>query len=232
MASTCNIIFIGNSYTFQNDLPRTLTRLVADDGGDLQLRTEFVGAGGWTFEQHWEQSTTRRAAVERGGWDYVVLQEQTRRPYEDTPKFKSYATRFDGMIRAVGAKTVLYLTWAPGNELDKQEPLNAAYGSLGHELHAPVIPAGPAFAATRAANHPVRLYGGDGRHPSQAGTYLAACVFYAWLRQRSPEGRAWQVFEEADAFQSLDAGGAQRLQRIAWETWQAWQAERGGGHKK
>ncbi|MCZ7648480.1 MAG: hypothetical protein M5U26_25005 [Planctomycetota bacterium] len=218
MTLPTRILFIGNSYTFQNDLPRALERLVASDGKSPSLETKFVGAGGWTFERHWEEALDRRAAVAAGGWDYVVLQEQTRRPYEDTPKFKAYASRFDALAKDHGAKTVLYLTWAPGFELDKQGALNSAYGSLGRELNVPVVPAGPAFDRVNASERKVRLYGGDGRHPSPVGTYLAACCFYAWLREASPAGRPHEVFDGAEREWDLDAKLAAFLQETAWVT--------------
>jgi hypothetical protein len=36
---------------------------------------------------------------------------------------------------------------------------------------------GDAWEATLAAHPAIGLFSGDGAHPSEAGTYLAACVF-------------------------------------------------------
>jgi hypothetical protein len=50
----------------------------------------------------------------------------------------------------------------------------------------------------------------DRKHPTLAGTYLAACVFYAVLNENSPEGIAYTA--------GLDPVDAAFLQHIAWET--------------
>jgi hypothetical protein len=47
-------------------------------------------------------------------------------------------------------------------------------------------------------------------HPSLAGTYLAACTFYAALYGKSPVGNPYAA--------DLDADTARFLQGVAWET--------------
>jgi hypothetical protein len=52
------------------------------------------------------------------------------------------------------------------------------------------------------------LYDKDGSHPTAAGTYLAACVFYGALWERTPEGLPSSA--------RLDPEHAAALQRYAW----------------
>jgi hypothetical protein len=80
MPTPRRILFIGNSYTFCNDLPGQLTMLGAAAGVERPIETAFTGSGGWTLEQHWNHPPCREL-LGRGGLDEVVLQEQTRRPY-------------------------------------------------------------------------------------------------------------------------------------------------------
>ena len=62
-----------------------------------------------------------------------------------------------------------------------------AHTASGHLVKARV---GDAWADVRT-NHPeIELYQSDGSHPSVEGTYLAACVFYGALFQKSPVGAA------------------------------------------
>ncbi|WP_228277703.1 hypothetical protein, partial [Acinetobacter baumannii] len=60
----------------------------------------------------------------------------------------------------------------------------------------------------------INLYIADKRHPSLAGTYLAAATIYAALFNRSPAGFAYTA--------GLDPAIAAILQTIAWETVQAY----------
>ena len=52
---------------------------------------------------------------------------------------------------------------------------------IAAELAALVVPLGPAWQAALRQRPDLRLYVEDGSHPSKAGSYLAACVFYATL---------------------------------------------------
>lgn len=222
---TQRILFIGNSYTHCNLLPKQLENLYRSSGG--AIATQMVTTGGWTLEQHWND-TRSRPLLTNCAWDYVVLQEQTRRPYEDTAKYHEYVRKFDGEIRACGAKTLLYLTWAPGAEPERQSELNASIGAIGREIGARVVPSGVAFELVRKEAPQIRLYvPSDNRHPSPSGTYLSACVFFAALSGRSPEGLSAAAFEgedeQAGAIE-LPKNEAVALQTAAWHTLREWKS--------
>ena len=87
--------------------------------------------------------------------------------------------------------------------------LDEAYTSIGRELDAQVVPVGLAFATVTKQRPDIALRTRDRRHPSMAGTYLAACTFFAALYDQSPEG--------LDYAAGLDSDTAAYLQRIAWQ---------------
>jgi hypothetical protein len=73
-----------------------------------------------------------------------------------------------------------------------------------------VIPAGLAFAAAGKQRPGLVLHAADKRHPSVAGTYLAAATVYAALFRKSPEGLKYTA--------GLDGDTAGFLQTVAWQT--------------
>jgi hypothetical protein len=82
----------------------------------------------------------------------------------------------------------LYLTWAREKVPETQKALTDCYTSIGRELGAIVIPAGVAWERLlRTPGHPA-LHDKDGSHPTLAGSYLAACVFFAVLFGENPVG--------------------------------------------
>ena len=78
-----------------------------------------------------------------------------------------------------------------------------------------MVPAGLAFAASIKARPELNLYVADKRHPSLAGTYLAACTVLASLYQTNPEGNPYTA--------GLDVVTAKFLQSVAWQTVQDYQ---------
>jgi hypothetical protein len=93
-------------------------------------------------------------------------------------------------------------------------PLAEAYTTAGNNNDMLVIPAGLAFAQAIRQRPALELYQADKRHPSPAGTYLAAATAYATLYGKSPVGNPFVG--------ALDAATAGFLQTVAWETVQAY----------
>ena len=79
---------------------------------------------------------------------------------------------------------------------------------LAAALKARVVPVGPAWAKMLATDKPPQLYHADIVHPGKDGSYLAACVFYATIYNKSPEGLPRKIGglsdQRARQFQAID----------------------------
>lgn len=183
-AGPLKVLFIGNSYTYVNDLPATLTRLAAENG-KTGLQVKAVALPGATLQAHWEQGDAKKA-LQSQRWDFVVLQEQSMLPTVEPETMYRYGRLFDGEVKKSGAKTVLFVTWARAGNPKMQDSLNAAYLHLAKELGARVAPVGPAWQIALKADPALQLHDSDGSHPTPAGTYLGALVFYSVFYGKEP----------------------------------------------
>jgi hypothetical protein len=202
------VLFIGNSFTARNSLPELIASLAAARGTKIEYR--LISAGGASLRRHWNAGTAR-TAIENEKYDYVVLQEQSTLPIKNAKRMHENVRLFDEAIRNAGAKTVLYMTWARLNAPDSQEAITDAYSSIGRELGAMVVPVGVAWQAFLRKHETPVLHDRDGSHPTVAGSYLAACVFFARLFGESPVGRGGVVSGLSDADRDV-------LKKTAWET--------------
>ncbi|MBM3430627.1 MAG: PKD domain-containing protein [Bacteroidetes bacterium] len=85
--------------------------------------------------------------------------------------------------------------------------LRDSYLRIADSSNASIAAVGSAWKFVRD-NHPsINLYSGDGSHPSLAGTYLSACVFYSSLFRKSTVGATYVA--------GLDANTASILQEVA-----------------
>ena len=201
-----NVLFIGNSFTARNDLPGMVSALASAAG--LTFDYDLVSAGGASLRMHWNKGAAPNA-IAGGGYDYVVLQEQSTLPVKSARRMHENVRLFDAAIKAAGAKTALYMTWALSHAPQSQQAITDAYESIGRELGATVVPAGRAWEQFLAKHERPVLYDKDGSHPTVAGTYLAACVFFATLFRRSPVGVGRGV-------KGLSDGDGKLLQQTAW----------------
>jgi len=202
-----NVLFIGNSFTARNDLPGLIARLAVARSHELKHR--LVSAGGASLRAHWNAGHAQKA-IEGGNLDFVVLQEQSTLPVKNAKRMHENVRLFDAAIKAAGARTVLYMTWARQHAPESQQAITDAYTAIGRELGAAVVPVGTAWQQFLATHDQPVLHDKDGSHPSPAGSYLAACVFLAVLFQENPVGLD-------DGGGGLDADGRGRLQKAAWQ---------------
>lgn len=237
-AAKLRILFFGNSYTYFNNLPQILAGLAASAKPPQAIETEMVTVGGATLKSLWAGGKPQ-SALANGKWDYVVLQEQSTLgltkmidgvPQINDPKdFHASVRMIDAEIKKAGAKPLLYMTWARKDSPDKQPLLSDAYQSIGKELGDKVAPVGLAWQAVLQARPNFELHVADKSHPTPAGSYLAACVFYATIFGKSPVGLAsritgtiiehtGKVTETTGDLVNLSKDDAAFLQKIAWET--------------
>lgn len=179
------VLFIGNSYTFTNDLPGMVRDLAEASGNRVIVETR--AEGGWWLRDHAASPTTLEKIAD-GDFDYVVLQEQSQ--VSSVPSMADSETRPAARQLAIaavegGAHVVLFMTWghrngSPDAGHDSYDSMQIAvsntYTELGRALAAKVARVGVAWWMARAERPEIVLYQPDGSHPSVEGTYLAAAV--------------------------------------------------------
>jgi hypothetical protein len=174
---SADVLFIGSSYTYYFEMPAIIAAMSRSAGSPRELRTKMIAVGGATLEYHWEAGAAKQAIHERK-WDYVVLQEQSTRPFEDRHRMHDYVRRFDHEIKRIGAKTILFATWSRRERPETQAALTAAYESIAGEIGAVVAPVGIVWQSVVKRTSEIALYDEDGSHPTPAATSLIACVLY------------------------------------------------------
>jgi len=197
--SGLRVLFVGNSFTFENSLPALVHDLAAGDPGARPIFSVEYVAPGWTLEAAaQDQGLTK--LLRDVHWDDVVLQEQSQLLSFPEGQWRKetlpYARTLEERINAAGAHTLLFLTW--GYEVGDrhnypadtyaamQERLADGYSKLGTELGAEVVPVGVAWREALDLRPQLPLWADDRRHPSLVGSYLGASAFYAALTGRDP----------------------------------------------
>lgn len=214
------VLFLGNSYTEVNDLPGTLVKLGQSPGSVAQFEVESRTPGGQTWEGH--DADAEDTALIAKGWDFVVLQDQSEQPWFMPHGVKPALMSLDAKVKAAGAKTVLYMTWARQvdgeavtyeTKFAQDMAVNRYYVQHATAVGATVAPVGRAWE--RASRDPMQLlYADDHSHPNPLGTYLAAAVMYETLTGSSPDGLG-------DGGFAIDPVELARLQKITDETFAA-----------
>ena len=220
-------IYIGNSFFYYNNSMHSHVRALMRGMGLAPFSQVSVAISGSGFDWHDVASYFRPDAV--GSYtfddannivfnrrdqlfDVAVLMDCSQCPTHPrlSRVFTEYARRHAETVRANGARPVFFMSWAYADKPEMTAPLAEAYTAAGNANGALVIPAGLAFARSVAERPSLDLYAADKRHPSLAGTFLAAATTAAALTGRSPEPSAYTA--------GLDEETAAFLRGVAWRT--------------
>jgi hypothetical protein len=98
------------------------------------------------------------------------------------------------------------------------DQVTASYLTAARDVNGLVFPVGEAFRSALRRDPGLALLGGDGFHPANAGTYLAALVIYAKVSKRSPIGMstlAGIVSLPRVEIQAIEEGAAEAIDRFS-----------------
>lgn len=221
------ILFVGNSLTYENCLAEVVAALLEHVGPSAdtenasekpELKIYQVAQAGMTLENHWKYKVALYVMAAAGPWDYVVLQEQSVRSQEGSPKMFHYGQLLGAEIHKSGAKILVFSTWTNKAVRTKQtqKALDQLFASLAVVIDATIVPVGACWGQVLDGEDSLNLYS-DEQHPSPEGTYLAACAFYAIITGLSPQGLPAVVFSnDGTPLPALSPSAALHLQKAAW----------------
>jgi hypothetical protein len=228
------VLFIGNSYTYFNNLPKLVEAIANAHPDGPKIETEASLRGGVSLKWQWENGKALDP-IRKGGWDFVSLQEHSTlgkppAPGEvpsinDPAAYFEYAEKFDAEIKKAGAKTLLYATWSRDGYPEQQRRLDDAFVQMARRIDAAIVPVGLAFTIARIEAPNIRLQIPDRSHPTAAGSYVAALLFYQSITGRSPtlapaviNGTPWNS-EQKVTLVNLSWSDATSLRIFASRAW-------------
>ena len=222
------ILWVGNSFFYYNtSLHNHFGRLAASADGAPRVRSTSVTISGSGLDWHDLESLLRPDGIGRYSfvgdneirfnppgpqYDTVIMMDCSQCPVHPKlqPVFHATVRRQVQIVRQHQMRPVLFMSWAYEDKPEMTSGLAEQYTRAGQANDTLVIPAGLAFARALARQPNLPLFAPDKRHPSLAGTYLAACTVYATLYRRSPVGLSYTA--------GLTPDIVPLLQSAAWDT--------------
>ena len=224
---TLRVLYVGNSQMFYYDLP-TMISLMADSAPPSNARIEAGKAlvGGASLKKHWdtEGKGSVRELLATQHWDYVVLQELFS---AKAPEFEDYAAKLHEAIRKADSNTIIFATasvteaYSGGYKYpDSFKALNDMQISFAKKNKIAVAAAGYAWMRYLGDNpteaQRLDLYHADKGHPGGKGSYIYACLLYAVITGKSPEGLISE-FPNIRGGVVIPKEEAARMQKAAWD---------------
>ncbi len=137
-------------------------------------------ANNFSLEDHWNQGNAR-AAIAKGGWSVVVLQQGPSALPESRVLLRDYVKRFAAEARKTGARTALYMVWPSKARTRDFDDVSESYTLAARDVDGILLPAGDAWREAWRRDPSLALYADDGFHPSPLGSYVAALTVWRGL---------------------------------------------------
>ncbi len=211
------VLFVGNSYTYVNDLPNILTQLAQSNNKTI-LATSYT-SGGARFITHW-QSENLKQEIKNGNYDIMILQGQSQEVAFPPAQFQAevypYAQKLDSLFKVYNpeGRVIFFMTWGykygDANNCPFYPPfctyetmsmeLCQNYTSMAQDFQSEVSPIGNAWLYVYNQNHSsFDFHSSDNSHPNIKGSYFAACVLYTTIFQNSIHSNYYASLTSQDA---------------------------------
>jgi len=186
-----NVLFVGNSYTYYNDMPLIFKKLADDNNRSMTVHS--VTKGGRRLESFTDKSdditVKLQDIVSKEKFDVCFIQEQSVLPAADFDRFINGLSCVVDMVKDKADQIVLYATWGrkSGSETltehnwtteSMTKLLSDAYCKASEQFGAKVSPVGENFLKIEKTNPEINLHDEDLSHPSYKGSCLAALTHY------------------------------------------------------
>lgn len=230
--SNTSFLFIGNSFTYYNDMPRMFDAIATNAGKNVYVKSNTKG--GASFEEH-SQRPSVYASIKSHKWDNVILQGYSREfihsaEHVDTATIPYLNQILDSIYANNPCTNVyFYMTWGYEKGFGDYEytkdfegmadTIHGGYMRIGAHYQLPIVPVGKVWKQVKMGSR-ANLYAPDKFHPSKKGSYLAAATFFSAFydeenRNYRPNGiskkmadyishQAFELVHDNRAFYSLD----------------------------
>ena len=186
------ILFIGNSYTYYNDMPSLFSALAETNGKACDVKS--ITKGGRKLYQNLsgeDEMAQEIAALpsQVETYDACVLQENSTYAIDHNDLFREGVKGHIELLSSVVSKFYLYETWSRKEGSPTLEEngwttetmtsgIALAYREAGQIYGAETVPVGEIFYACVRKHPEIELYHPDKSHPSYTGSALSAIAHY------------------------------------------------------
>jgi hypothetical protein len=178
-----NVLFIGNSLTYTNDLPVMVEALAKASGESFAVES-FTG-GNFALIDHWNNPLTVQD-VREAHFDFVVLQQGPSSLPLNRDSLKIAAELWAPVIRQGGGRPALFAVWPDDRRMFAFPDVSTSYRLAAEAVNGLFFPVGDTWLEIWDRDPDAPLYGDDGFHPATAGSFAAAVVIVAVLTNRNP----------------------------------------------
>jgi hypothetical protein len=176
-----NILFVGNSLTYTNDLPKVVRQIAALDSQNLSYTS--LCFPNYSFEDHLQDGELQKQ-IKSNRYQFIVGQQGPSALPESQIILLRDTRVITDLLIDTKTKLALYTVWPSRARFFDLDQVIYSYSQASKEYKAISCPAGLAWKNAWAIKPEFPFYSADQFHPSPLGTFVAALTIYAALEKK------------------------------------------------
>jgi lysophospholipase L1-like esterase len=164
-----NILFVGNSLTYTNDLPT----LVKNKLTGYRVTTDVLAKPNYALEDHWNEGRLQ-LLMASNQYDYVIVQQGPSSQADGRAMLLEYGKLIKRLCNDHQAKLAFFMVWPAKVNYHMFPGAIANYTEAAKQTNSILCPVGEQWKAYMDTTKDFSYYSSDEFHPSLAGSQSAA----------------------------------------------------------
>ena len=175
---TYYILFVGNSLTYTNNLPKLVTNYAKHKA--IQVNTETVAYPNYAIEDHWNDGRVQELIASKK-FDYVIIQQGPSSQSEGRKMLIEYGKKYSALCTTYDTKLCFFMVWPSLSYYFTFDGVIKNHTDAASRSNAILLPVGKLWKNDVDTYNREDYYSADGFHPSLKGSQFAAKVIVDYL---------------------------------------------------
>ncbi|MCB7481050.1 SGNH/GDSL hydrolase family protein [Christiangramia sediminis] len=183
--SEIKILFIGNSLTYTNDLPKLVENTAVKKG--IHLNTEMIAHPNYALIDHWRDGKVQKL-ISGNNFDLVIIQQGPSSQKFGRDILIEYGKKFSELCKNNKTRLAYFMVWPSLTYYHTFDEAIKNHKEAAKINNALLFPVGEVWKKHFEATGDFDYYSADGFHPSKKGSKLAAKIIVEELQKLKISG--------------------------------------------
>lgn len=172
------ILFIGNSLTYTNNLPKLVKNEAKQKG--IKVNVEMLAFPNYAIEDHWNEGTVQKRIATKK-YDFVIIQQGPSSQNEGRKMLIEYGKKYSALCELNNAKLCYFMVWPSIHNYQTFEKVIQNHKDAATMNNAILLPVGEVWKEYIDKTNSFEYYSADAFHPSLEGSKVASKVIVEHL---------------------------------------------------
>jgi len=175
-----NILFIGNSLTYTNNLPKLVKKSAKSKG--IVIDVKMIAVPNYAIADHWNDGHVQKLIISKT-YDFVIIQQGPSSQNEGRNMLIEYGKEFSSLCKLNNSKLCYFMVWPSLSYYHTFADVIKNHKDAASLNNSILLPVGELWKDYIDNTNNYEYYSSDGFHPSLKGSQIAANVIVEYLFQ-------------------------------------------------